>query len=94
VTTHDNPAVAAALSVDPANHPALFQIGVQKTSVPSDVAQTIAPAADRALVALHRRIARLRDTGRIGARTISERPGNSTPPATDWPPSNCAAPSP
>jgi len=54
------------------DHPALFQIGVQKTSVPSDVAQTIAPAADRALVALHRRIARLRDTGRIGARTISE----------------------
>ena len=54
------------------NHPALFQIGVQKTSVPSDVAQTIAPAADRALVALHRRIARLRDTGRIGARTIAE----------------------
>ena len=54
------------------NHPALFQIGVQKTSVPSDVAQTITPAADRALVALHRRIARLRDTGRIGARTLSE----------------------
>jgi AcrR family transcriptional regulator len=54
------------------NHPALFQIGIQKTSVPSDVAQAIAPAAERALPALHRRIARLQDAGRLGARTIPE----------------------
>jgi AcrR family transcriptional regulator len=54
------------------DHPALFQIGIQKTSVPADVAQTIAPAAERALPVLHRRIARLRDADRLGARTISE----------------------
>ena len=54
------------------NHPALFQIGIQQTSMPSDVAQTIAPAAERALPALHSRIARLRDAGRLGARTIPE----------------------
>ena len=54
------------------NHPVLFQIGIQQSSVPSDVAQAIVPAAERALAALHRRIARLRDTGRIGARAIPE----------------------
>ena len=54
------------------NHPALFQIGIQQTSVPPDVAQAIAPAAERALPALHRRIARVRDAGRLGARTIPE----------------------
>jgi AcrR family transcriptional regulator len=54
------------------NHPALFQIGIQKTSVPSDVTRAIVPAAERALAALHRRIARLRDAGRLGARTIPE----------------------
>lgn len=54
------------------NHPALFQIGIQKTSVPSDVARAIVPAAERALAALHRRIARLQDAGRLGARTIPE----------------------
>ena len=54
------------------NHPALFQIGIQMTSVPSDVAQAIAPAAERALVALHGRIARVRDAGRLGARTIPD----------------------
>lgn len=54
------------------NHPALFQIGIQQTSVPPDVAQTIASAAERALPALHRRIARLRDAGRLGDRTIPE----------------------
>ena len=54
------------------NHPALFQIGIQGTSVPPDVTQTIAPAAERALPALHRRIARLRDAGRLGGRTVPE----------------------
>ena len=54
------------------NHPALFRIGIQQTSVPSEVTQTIAPAAERALPALHRRIARLHDAGRLGARTITE----------------------
>ena len=54
------------------SHPALFQIGIQQTSVPSDVAQTMVPAAEHALEALHRRIARLHDTGRIGARTAPE----------------------
>jgi AcrR family transcriptional regulator len=54
------------------NHPALFRIGVQQTSVPSDVTSTIVPAAERALTALHRRIARLRDAGRLGARALPE----------------------
>jgi AcrR family transcriptional regulator len=54
------------------NHPALFQIGIQKTSVPAEVAQAIGPAAERALPALHRRIARLRDAGRLGGRTVPE----------------------
>lgn len=54
------------------NHPALFQIGIQQTSVPPEVTQTIAPAAERALPALHRRIARLRDAGRLSGRTIAE----------------------
>ncbi len=53
-------------------HPALFQIGVQMTSVPSDVALQIVPAAERALVALHRRIDRLREAGRLGARTVPD----------------------
>lgn len=53
-------------------HPALFRIGVQQTAVPSDAVQRIVPAAERALAALHRRIARLRDAGRLGTRTISE----------------------
>jgi len=54
------------------DHPALFQIGFQETSMPPDVAQAIAPAAERALPALHRRIARLRDANRLGDRTIAE----------------------
>ena len=54
------------------NHPALFRIGIQQTSVPSDVAQAIVPAAERALASLHRRIARLRDADRLGARTIPD----------------------
>jgi AcrR family transcriptional regulator len=54
------------------NHPVLFQIGFQQTSVPSDVAQAMAPAAERALVALHHRVARLRDAGHLGARDIPE----------------------
>lgn len=54
------------------DHPALFRIGIQQTSVPSDVAQAIVPAAERALAALHRRIARLRDANRLGARTIPD----------------------
>jgi len=54
------------------SHPALFRIGIQQTSVPSDVAQAIVPAAERALTALHRRIARLRDAGRLGARSLPD----------------------
>ena len=54
------------------NHRALFRIGVQQTSLPSDVAPTIVPAAERALVVLHRRIERVRDIGRLGARTIPD----------------------
>jgi AcrR family transcriptional regulator len=54
------------------NHPALFRIGIQQTSVPPEVTQTIAPAAERAIPTLHRRIARLRDAGRLGTRTITE----------------------
>ena len=54
------------------NHPALFQIGIQQTFVPPEVARTIVPAAERALPALHGRIVRLRDAGRLGARTVSE----------------------
>lgn len=54
------------------NHPALFKIGIQMTAIPSDVTRAIAPAAERALVALHGRIARLRDAGTLGARTIPD----------------------
>ena len=54
------------------DHPALFQIGFQERFVPPDVAQAIAPAAERALPALHRRIARLSDAGRLGGRAIPE----------------------
>jgi AcrR family transcriptional regulator len=54
------------------DHPALFQIGFQERSMPADVAQAIAPAAERALPALHRRIARLSDAGRLGGRAIPE----------------------
>ncbi len=54
------------------NHPALFRIGVQQTSVPSDVARTVVPAAERAMAALHRRIARVRDAGRLGARALPQ----------------------
>jgi AcrR family transcriptional regulator len=54
------------------NHPALFRIGIQQTSVPPEVTQAIAPAAERALPALHRRIARLRDAGRLGNRAIPQ----------------------
>jgi len=54
------------------SHPALFRIGVQQTSVPSDVKQAIFPAAERALVSLHRRLARLRAAGRLGARNLSD----------------------
>ena len=48
------------------NHPALFRIGIQQTYVAPDVARSIVPAAERALPALHRRIARLREAGRLG----------------------------
>jgi len=54
------------------NHPALFRIGIQQTYVAPDVARSIVPAAERALPALHRRIARLRDAGRLGPRAIPE----------------------
>jgi AcrR family transcriptional regulator len=54
------------------NHPALFRIGIQQTYVGPDVARTIVPAAERALPALHHRIARLRDAGRLGPRAIPE----------------------
>jgi AcrR family transcriptional regulator len=53
------------------NHPALFRIGIQQTSVPAESAEAIVSAAERALPALHRRIARLRDAGRLGARTVA-----------------------
>ena len=54
------------------NHPALFRIGIQQTYVAPDVARSIVPAAERALPALHRRIARLREAGRLGPRAIPE----------------------
>jgi AcrR family transcriptional regulator len=54
------------------NHPALFRIGIQQTWVPTDVARLIVPAAERALPALYRRIARLGDAGRLGARSVTE----------------------
>jgi hypothetical protein len=50
----------------------LFRIGIQQTSVPSDVTKAIVPAAERALAALHSRIARLRDAGRLGARSLPD----------------------
>ncbi len=53
-------------------HPALFQVGVQQTAVPSGVAQSIVPAAERALVALHHRIARVGEAGLLGGRPVPE----------------------
>lgn len=53
-------------------HPALFRVGIQQTEVPSDAALTIFPAAERALAALHRRIARVQEAGRLGARVVPE----------------------
>jgi AcrR family transcriptional regulator len=53
-------------------HPALFSIGIQQASVPAQVVQAIVPAAERALPALHRRIARLQDAGCLGARTVPD----------------------
>ena len=52
-------------------HPALFRIGIQQVSVPAETVQAIIPAAERALPALHRRIARLRDAGLLGDRTVA-----------------------
>ena len=40
--------------------------------MPAQVVQAITPAAERALPALHRRIARLHDAGRLGTRTVTD----------------------
>jgi AcrR family transcriptional regulator len=53
-------------------HPALFRLGIQQTAVPSTVAATIVPAAERALVALHRRISRAGEAGALGGRSLSD----------------------
>jgi AcrR family transcriptional regulator len=53
-------------------HPVLFQIGVQQTSVPEPVRQTIQAAAERALLTLVRRIERLQAAGGLGQRSMSD----------------------
>jgi AcrR family transcriptional regulator len=53
-------------------HPALFRLGIQQTAVPSEVAATIVPAAERALVALHRRISLVEQAGALGSRSLPD----------------------
>jgi AcrR family transcriptional regulator len=52
-------------------HPALFRIGVQRFSVPGDVAHAFIAAAQAALGSLHARIDRL-GSARTGERTVAE----------------------
>jgi AcrR family transcriptional regulator len=51
-------------------HPALFQIGVQRTEVDTQTARSFSGSADRALVALRERLGRLQDAGLMGDRTL------------------------
>jgi AcrR family transcriptional regulator len=53
-------------------HPVLFRVGIQQTEVPAEVTTTIVPAARRALVALHRRISRVEQSGGVGGRSLSD----------------------
>ena len=51
-------------------HPALFQVGVQQTWLPTPVSRTIHPAAGRALTALYERLRRAGDVGGLGDRAV------------------------
>jgi AcrR family transcriptional regulator len=53
-------------------HPALFRLGIQQAALPSEVVATAAPAAERALVALHRRISLVKEAGALGSRSLSD----------------------
>jgi AcrR family transcriptional regulator len=50
------------------SHPALFMIGVLRTSVPAEIAREFRGAQKEALARLHLRIGRLKKAGRLGAR--------------------------
>ena len=76
------------------NHPALFQIGIQQTSVTPDVAQTMVPAAERALERCTAGSPACTTPAGSAPAPYPRRPGNSTPHAKGWPPSNYAASSP
>lgn len=54
------------------DHPALFRLGIQQTWLPVEVSSLIHPAAERALVSLHDRLARVEATGVLGHRTVGE----------------------
>ncbi len=53
-------------------HPALFQLGIQQTWLPSPVRGTIVPSAAQALTALHERLARAQQAGALGGRTVAQ----------------------
>lgn len=51
-------------------HPALFQLGVQQTWLPTHISSSIVIAAGRALTALHERLERAQQIGALGDRSI------------------------
>lgn len=53
-------------------HPALFQVGVQRTALPADIAAGFSGAATTALGSLYARLDRLAAEGALGARLPSE----------------------
>lgn len=54
------------------NHPTLFRLGVQHVAVPPELADQFRGAAERALVGLQGRIARLADARQLGNRGIPD----------------------
>jgi AcrR family transcriptional regulator len=54
------------------DHPSLFAIGVQRTSVPPEVSHRFVPSAVAALAVLESRITRLDAAGALGGRTVRE----------------------
>jgi AcrR family transcriptional regulator len=53
-------------------HPALFQLGIEQTWLPTEVSRLILPSATRALISLHERLERVEQAGLLGRRTVHE----------------------
>jgi AcrR family transcriptional regulator len=75
--TDDPAADLAASGVDVfrhfvTQHPSLFQIGVQNTSVSPELAGEFRAAADSALARLEYRVSRLSERGGLGARSVRD----------------------